>query len=97
MNEGISAILGIIMPILTQLINQRINFADAITTKRVKQAIAIIISFVVGILVAYFTKQFDFANIMASIGIVYTLSNVAYKQYFQPTFGKKGIRNYMNE
>jgi hypothetical protein len=83
MNEGISALLGIFMPIAVQYLNRYINFPDEAKTKFVKQLIAVIFSIVIGFLVSFFTKQLDPANLMASIGIVYTTANITYKQHFQ--------------
>ena len=89
MTEGISALLGLFMPILTELMNKHINFPSEAQTKFYKQLIAVAVSFAIGFLVAFFTGQLDWTNVMLSVGIIYGLSNITYKQYFQPKFGAK--------
>ena len=80
MTEALSAVLGLVLPYCVKFLNQNVQ------DKKIKNLIAQLSAITIGFLVAYFSGEMDWQNIVASMTIVSAASNIAYKQYFQDKF-----------
>jgi len=77
-NEGFSALVGLVLPILIELINKLIG-----SSKKATFVIALIMSVLVGAITTSLTGKFDTEQILGSIGIVFATSQAVYNLYWK--------------
>jgi len=74
---------GVLLPIVTNLLTKK----DWPRWK--KSLVAFGISVAAGFLAVWAEGQLDFSNLLATIGVIFTLSQVFYDQFFKNLFAKK--------
>ena len=75
--------LGFLMPMVTEAL------VKTTWSRNLKNLVAFGVSLVIGGIQILLTGQFDYANILASIGATFTASQIAYDQYFKNKFEKE--------
>ena len=74
--------IGILMPIIVQLLTGK-------NWKRwQKSRIAFGVAVLAGVGAVWAEGKLDFANILATIGVIFTVSQLLYDQYFKNLFNK---------
>ena len=73
---------GILLPIVVQILTKK-NWE-----RWKKSLVAFGVSILAGFLATWASGKLDFSNLLASIGIIFTLSQVMYDQYFKNLFNK---------
>ena len=74
--------LGFLMPMVTEAL------VKTTWSRNLKNLVAFGVSLVIGGIQILLTGQFDYANVLASIGATFTASQIAYDQYFKNKFEK---------
>jgi len=77
MNQGISVILGAVLPPFIAFLNKNV------TSHRARYWIAQAVCAIIGSIIVIATKQYNPVNLLASIAIIATSSNVVYKNYWE--------------
>jgi len=74
--------LGVVVPIITNFITSK-NWS-----RNTKSGIALGVSIVIGFGGVYFAGKLDTVNLLATIGLVFTMSQLSYDQFFKSMFNK---------
>lgn len=80
--EWLNPVLGLFMPLLVRAV---INLK---WSRVIKTIIALITSIVIGFLSVYFTNQLDFTNLLYSISLIFSISQVAYNLFWKDLLNK---------
>ena len=80
--EWLSGLTGVIAPLIIRWIT------GAKLSRRWKSLIAILISAVIGFASAILSGQFEFGNVLKSIAVAFSISQVFYDQVFKDLFNK---------
>ncbi len=76
--EGFSALVGLVLPVLVELINKLIG-----SGKKATFVIALITSILVGAITTSLTGRFNTEEVLGSIGIVFATSQAVYNLYWK--------------
>lgn len=93
MNTGeitsISGIVGIFMPFIVDFVNLHV------TSSTVRYVLSLIASFIAAFLITYLSNQFDVANLLASLGVVFAASQTIYKMYWDGSNVRSKVAGYI--
>jgi len=73
-------LIGLVMPIIIKFLVGRT------WSRNLKSIVAFGISVIIGGVAAYLTGKFDPANVVVTIGTIFTISQLAYDQIFKDLF-----------
>ena len=80
--EWLNPVLGLFMPLLVRLV------INANWSRVVKTIIALVTSICIGFLSTYLTGQFSIQNILTSISIIFSISQIAYNLFWKDVLNK---------